>query len=174
MVPATKAKYQAKFKRLKPKRLIIECAGEDDMDDDDLFLVDTEKPSCLCCLLSSDCDTLSVPSDGVTSDVTDLAVARASTRSPSPSLSALCGTASLFDAPPPAFLTNKEVADRIHEKADMLLKGIAPDRMKTINKLTHLSKTYTASKVKVVNRFFELLPEEQEEEMHNLARLHPQ
>jgi hypothetical protein len=46
--------------------------------------------------------------------------------------------------------------------------------MKTINKLTHLSKTYTASKVKVVNRFFELLAEEQEEEMRNLARLHPQ
>jgi hypothetical protein len=40
--------------------------------------------------------------------------------------------------------------------------------------LTHLSNTYTASKVKVVNRFFELLAEEQEEEMRNLARLHPQ
>jgi hypothetical protein len=56
----------------------------------------------------------------------------------------------------------------------MLLKGIAPDRMKTINKLTHLSKTCTASKVKVVNLFFELLAEEQEEEMRNLTRLHPQ
>jgi hypothetical protein len=60
-------------------------------------------------------------------------------------------------------LTNKELADIIHEKANMLLKGISPDRMKTINKLTHLSKTYTASKVKVVNRFFELLAQEQEE-----------
>jgi hypothetical protein len=56
----------------------------------------------------------------------------------------------------------------------MLLKGIAPDRMKTINKLTHLSKTYTASKVNVVNLFFELPAEEQEEEMRNIARLHPQ
>jgi hypothetical protein len=71
-------------------------------------------------------------------------------------------------------LTNKELADRIHEKADMLLKGIAPERTKTCNELTRLSKTYTASKVKVVNRFFELLAEEQEEEMCNLARLHPQ
>jgi hypothetical protein len=174
MVPAAKAKHQAKFKRLQPKRLIIECADEDDTDDDDLFLVDAEKPSCLRCLLSSDCDTFSVPSDGVTSDVIGPAVARATTRSPSPSQSTLCGSASSFDAPPPAFLTNKELADRIHEKADMLLKGIAPDRMKTINKLTHLSKTYTASKVKVVNRFFELLAQEQEEEMRNLARLHPQ
>jgi hypothetical protein len=101
-------------------------------------------------------------------------VSRASTRSPSPSQSTLCGTASLFDAPPPAFLTNKELADRIHEKADMLLKGIAPYRMKTINKLIRLSQTYTASKVKVVNRFFELLAQEQEEEMRNLVRLHPQ
>jgi hypothetical protein len=66
------------------------------------------------------------------------------------------------------------LADRIHEKADMLLKGIAPERMKTINKLTHLSNTYTASKVKVVNHFLELLAEEQDEEMRNLARLHPQ
>jgi hypothetical protein len=174
MVPAAKAKDQAKFKRLKPKRLIIECADEDDTDDDNLFLVDVEKPSCLRCLLSSNCDTFSVPSDGVTSDVTGPAVARASTRSPSPSQSPLCGTASSSDAPPPAFFNNKELADRIHEKANMLLKGIAPDRMKTINKLTHLSKTYTASNVKVVNRFFELLAEEQEEEMRNLARLHPQ
>jgi hypothetical protein len=159
--------------------LIIEYADEDDTDDDDHFLVDVEKPSCLRCLLSSDCDTFSVPSDGVTSDgvtsdVNGPAVARASTRSPSPSQSTLCGSASSFDAPPPAFLTNKELGDIIHEKADMLLKVIAPDRMKTINKLTHLSKTYTALKVKVVDQFLELLAQEQEEEMHNLARLHPQ
>jgi hypothetical protein len=56
----------------------------------------------------------------------------------------------------------------------MLLNGIIPERMKTIRKLTHLSKNYTASKVKVVNSFFELLAEEQEEEMRNLVRLHPQ
>jgi hypothetical protein len=142
MVPTAKAKYQANFKRLKPTRLIIECADEDDTDDDGIFLVDAEKPSCLRCLLSSDCDTFSVPSDGVTSDVNGPAVDRASTRSPSPSLSALCGTTSSFDAPPPAFLNNKELADIIHEKADMLLKGIAPDQMKTINKLTLLSKTH--------------------------------
>jgi hypothetical protein len=114
MVPTAKAKHQAKFKRLKPKQLIIECADEDDTDDDDLFLGDVEKPSCLRCLLSSDRDTFSVPSDGVTSDAIGPAVARASTRSPSPSQSTLCGTASSFDAPPPAFLTNKELADRIH------------------------------------------------------------
>jgi hypothetical protein len=46
--------------------------------------------------------------------------------------------------------------------------------MKTINKLIHLYKNYTASKVMVVNRFFELLAEEQEEEMCNIARLHYQ
>jgi hypothetical protein len=154
MVPDMKAKYQAKFKRLKPKRLITECADEDDTDDDDLFLVDAEKPSGSHSLLSRDCDTFSVPSDGVKSDVTGMTVACASTRSPLSSFSALCGTASSFGAPPPLFLTNKELADRIYEMADMLLKGIASELMKTINKLTHLSKTYTASKVKVVNRFF--------------------
>jgi hypothetical protein len=44
MVPTAKAKHQAKFKRLKKKRLITECADEDDTDDDDLFLIDVEKP----------------------------------------------------------------------------------------------------------------------------------
>jgi hypothetical protein len=110
-VPAAKKKDHAKFKQLKPKRLIIERADEDDTDDDDLFLIDAEKPSGSRSLLSSDCDTFLVLSDGVSSDVTDLAVACASTRSPSPSFSAsfsaLCGTASSFDAQPPAFLNNK-------------------------------------------------------------------
>jgi hypothetical protein len=36
-VPAAKKKEQAKFKRLKPKRLILESANEDDSDDYDLF-----------------------------------------------------------------------------------------------------------------------------------------
>jgi hypothetical protein len=56
-VPAAKNKYQAKFKRLNPKPLIIECADEDDTDEEDLSLIDAENPSGSRSLLLSDCYT---------------------------------------------------------------------------------------------------------------------
>jgi hypothetical protein len=94
-----------------------------------------------------------MPSVSQVAEAIVLAVACARALSPSPLFSALCGTIASFDAPTPVFLSNKELADRIHEKAYKLLKGIDPDRMKIINKLPNLSKPYSSSKVKVVTRF---------------------
>jgi hypothetical protein len=61
--------------RFRTRGMRISAEPDEDNSDDDLFLLDAEKPSGSRSLLSSVCDTLSVPTDGVTADVTGLAVA---------------------------------------------------------------------------------------------------
>jgi hypothetical protein len=64
------------------------------------------------------------------------------------------------------------MTDTMFEKEDSLIKDLPPKRISAINTFTHLSKLYSNAKLEVVRLFFEILTNEQDEELRSLARKH--
>jgi hypothetical protein len=172
---ATK-KQRLAFKRLKPKRLIVE--SEEDSSDSGIFslLEDPVVAPVVYAAGSPDdsfvfLDGLELPQD----DAGGFGVAAAAITDPmrvARARGSLSSASSSSSASSCVFLTKKEMADSIYEKEDLLLKDVSASKMETINKLTHLSKDYTQKKNKVVHRFFEILASEKAEEIRNMARKH--
>jgi hypothetical protein len=67
-------------------------------------------------------------------------------------------------------MKNKEMTDTIFEKEGSLIKDLPPKRISEINKFTHLPKPYINANLKVVHHFFEILANDQDEELRSLAR----
>jgi hypothetical protein len=71
---------------------------------------------------------------------------------------------------PGEFMKNNEMTDTMFEKEGSLIKDLPPRRMSAINKFTHISKPYSNANLKVVHHFFEILANDQDEELRSLAR----
>jgi hypothetical protein len=169
MVPTKRQKLS--LKRLKPKRLIVE--SEEDSSDSGIFSL-REEPvvaPVVYAAASPDDSFAFLDVEPSQDDAGRFGVAAASmrvARAPG-SLSSGSSSASASSC---VFLTNKEMADKIYEKEDLLLKDVPACQMQTINNLSHLSKDYTRKKNRVVHRFFEILASEKAEEIRNMARKH--
>jgi hypothetical protein len=138
MVPTKKQKLSSK--RLKPKRLIVE--SEEDSSDSGIFSL-REDPVVVPVVYAaaSPDDSFAFLDDLEPSqnDAGGFGVASASTRV-ARARGSLSSASSSESASSCAFLTNKEMADKIYEKEDLLLKDVPACQMQTINNLTHLSK----------------------------------
>jgi hypothetical protein len=169
MVPTKRQKLS--LKRLKPKRLIVE--SEQDSSDSGIFSL-REEPvvaPVVYAAASPDDSFAFLDVEPSQDDAGRFGVAAASMRvAGSPGL--LSSGSSSASASSCVFLTNKEMADKIYEKEDLLLKDVPACQMQTINNLSHLSKDYTRKKNRVVHRFFEILVSEKAEDIRSMARKH--